>query len=63
MPDARCRRAQKQVRKKAMSVRAHGHEVATLLLDPLDNLIRRLTVRQFGLCRNANGFELGPYFF
>src|SRR6266568_7491733 len=41
--------AKKHIGKEAVSVRAHGHQVATLLLDPFDDLIRRFAVGEFGL--------------
>ena len=63
MPDASGRSAEKHIGKKAMSMRAHGHQVATLLLDPFNNFIRRFAIGQLGLRRDAQGFEFGPNLF
>src|SRR5271166_3029970 len=46
-----------------MSVSAHRHQVATLLLDPFDDFLDRFAVRQLGLGRYAKRLKLGPNFF
>src|SRR5450631_959803 len=46
-----------------MAMSAHRHQVASLLLDPLDDLVGRFTVGEFGLRGNANGLELGANLF
>src|ERR1700675_179100 len=51
MPDSSGSSAEKNIGKETVSMRAHGHQIATLLLDPFNNLIRRFTVRQFSLGR------------
>src|SRR5690349_18163604 len=55
--------AKKDVRQKSVSVSAHRDQIASLLLDPLDDLFRRFAVRQFGLSWNIHGLELGSDFF
>ena len=40
-----------------MSVSAHGHQVATLFLDPFDDLVGGIAVRQFGLNGNVQRLE------
>src|SRR5208282_3238524 len=52
--------AKKDVRDKAVSVRAHRHQVAALLLDPFDDFISRLAVSQFRVSGNAGGLKLRP---
>ena len=56
------RATQKQIAEKAMTVRAHCHQVATHLFDPFDDFLRWFTVSQFCLGRNARGskFRLNP---
>src|SRR5271165_6013200 len=50
--------AEKQVGEEAVSVGAHRHEVATLLLDPFDDFLDRFAERQLGLSRNTKGLKL-----
>src|SRR5271165_1408201 len=50
--------AEKQVGEEAMAVGAHRHQVAALLLHPLDDLLNRFAVRQLGLNRNTKGLKL-----
>ena len=46
-----------------MSVRAHGHQVATLSLDPFDDLLDRLAISQFRVGWDSSGLKLRPHFF
>src|SRR5271165_6560593 len=47
---------------EAVSVGAHGNQVAALLFDPLDDLGGGVTVGQLGLDRNSCRFKLGADF-
>ena len=44
--------AEKNIGEKTVSVRAHRHQVAALLPDPLDDFLRRIAVSQFRLGGN-----------
>ena len=50
--------AEEDVSDEAVSVGAHRHQVAALLLDPLDDLGGSVAVSQFGLGGNAGGLKL-----
>ena len=50
--------AEKYVGETPVPVCAHGHQVATLLLNPFDDFLVRFAVRQFGLRGNAHGLKL-----
>ena len=63
VPDSSGSGAEKYVGQKAVSMCAHGHQIASLPLDPFDDFLGRFTVRQFGLCGNTDGLELGPQLF
>src|ERR1700704_6409265 len=52
--------AEKQIGKEAVPVGAHSDQVATFLLDPFDDFLNRITVRQLRLGGNAGGLELFP---
>ena len=41
-----------------MPVSAHGHQVASFLFDPFDDLVGGFSVGQFGFGGNAGGLEL-----
>ncbi len=51
---------EKQIGKEAVPVGAHGYQVAAFLLDPFDDFLNRITVRQLRLGGNAGGLELFP---
>src|ERR1700680_5003065 len=51
---------EKQIGQEAVPVGAHGDQVAAFLLDPFDDFLNRLTVRQLRLGGNAGGLELFP---
>src|SRR5258707_15803285 len=51
---------EKQIGKEAVPVGAHGDQVAAFLLDPFDDFLDRITVRQLRLGGNAEGLELFP---
>ena len=58
MLDAAGRCAKKYVGQEAVSVRAHRHQIAALLLDPFDNLAGWITISQFRVSWNSGGFKL-----
>src|SRR5581483_12302401 len=49
--------SQEHVGEKAVAVGTHGHEVASLLPDPLDDFIGGFAESQFGVGRYAGGIE------
>jgi hypothetical protein len=44
--------AKKYVGEEPVPMCAHGHQLATLLLNPFDDFPVRFAVRELGLCRN-----------
>ena len=51
--------AQEKIAQKAVTVGAHGDEVASFVLDPLDDLVGGLAVGKFGVGRDGFGLEFG----
>ena len=51
-----------KIGEKTMTVRAHGHQVAALFLNPFGDLFARFAVSQFSLGGNAGGLKFSADF-
>lgn len=57
--DSGGRGPEKKVSDKAVAVGAHGDKVTAFVLNPLDNLVRRFAVGEFGIGWDVFGLEFG----
>ena len=51
--------AEEEVGEEAVTVGAHGDEVAVFFFDPFDDLVGGVAVGEFGVGRDAGGLEFG----
>ena len=61
MLDAAGGGAEEEIAEEAMTMSAHGDEVATLLLHPFNDFGYRISIGQLHIHRNALGLELRRY--